>query len=176
MASGATTTVRQVGSALGIAVIGTVVTTETVRHAIGRITASATLAPAVKARAAAQVHALGANYQPLADVSRRVDSELSGIVAHAVSSASRSALLFAAMVVLLGTCASFLIPAQLGATHAEPTETAEPAETVETAEGLAPFLPAEPEAELLAPPPPLGGARIGASSNPLEETRDPNYL
>jgi MFS family permease len=143
VASGANTTVRQVGSALGIAVIGTVVTTVTVRQAIGRIATSTTLTPAVKARAVARVHALGANFQPLPNVSQRVESELSGIVARAVSSGAHSALLFATVVVLLGACCSFLIPANLGLI------TEEAAEATEIAEDLATFVPIEVEVALV---------------------------
>ena len=63
VASGANTTVRQVGSALGVAVIGTVLTVQTVSHAVQRIKASA-LPAALKAQAMAGVHALGSGYAP----------------------------------------------------------------------------------------------------------------
>jgi EmrB/QacA subfamily drug resistance transporter len=147
VASGANTTARQVGSALGIAVIGTVVSTETIRQAIGRITASATMTSALKARAVAQVHALGANYQPLPGVSPQDESELGRIVSHAVASGARTAMLFAAAVVLIGTCLSFLIPARLESATAE---------GIERAEEFAAFVPIDPEAELVAPPPGFG--------------------
>ena len=63
VASGANTTVRQVGSALGVAVIGTVLTVQTVSHAVQRIKAAA-LPAALKAQALAGVHALGSGYAP----------------------------------------------------------------------------------------------------------------
>ena len=63
VASGANTTVRQVGSALGVAVIGSLLTVQTVNHAVSRIK-GATLPAAVKAHAIAGVHASGANYAP----------------------------------------------------------------------------------------------------------------
>ena len=63
VASGANTTVRQVGSALGVAVIGSVLTVQTVSHAVQRIKAAA-LPAAVKAQAIAGVHARGSGYAP----------------------------------------------------------------------------------------------------------------
>ena len=56
VASGANTTVRQVGSALGVAVIGTVLTVQTVSHAVQHIKASS-LSAALQAQAIAGVHA-----------------------------------------------------------------------------------------------------------------------
>src|SRR6202022_2483217 len=41
VASGANTTVRQVGSALGVAVIGSLLSTQTVHHSVSRIKAAA---------------------------------------------------------------------------------------------------------------------------------------
>src|SRR5258708_36936768 len=61
VASGANTTVRQVGSALGVAVIGSLLTVQTVSHAVSRIK-GATLPATVKANAIAGVHASGANF------------------------------------------------------------------------------------------------------------------
>ena len=62
-ASGALTTVRQVGSALGVSVIGTLVTIRAVGAAISRIRA-ASLPAAVKARAIVAVHQVGPSYRP----------------------------------------------------------------------------------------------------------------
>ena len=65
VASGTNTTVRQVGSALGIAVIGTVVTTQTINHAVSAIASTPdACAPRCEPAAAVQVRALGANYRP----------------------------------------------------------------------------------------------------------------
>ena len=52
VASGANTTVRQVGSALGVAVIGSILTVQTVNHAVSRIIHSATLPAAGQGRRA----------------------------------------------------------------------------------------------------------------------------
>ncbi len=158
VASGTNTTVRQVGSALGIAVIGTVVTTQTINHAVDGIAANPTLRPAVRAAATTQVRALGANYQPSAALSHHVAATLSRILADSVSSATHDALLYAAAVVFLGGCLSWLIPSSAGrADHrAEP-----PADQAleEMAEELSAFVPLDPEAELLE-----GGAAHAAAA------------
>ena len=97
------------GSALGIAVIGTVVTVQTLNHATRGVRASA-LDAGAKAAAITRVHSMGANYTPAASRSPAAAKELSGIVAHAVSTASRDALLFAAGMLVIGTGLSLLIP------------------------------------------------------------------
>jgi MFS family permease len=109
VASGTNTTMRQVGSALGIAVIGTVVTTQTISHAASQISSS-TLAAGTKHDAIARVHALGANYSPSPANSPNVARTLSDAVARSVAIASHDAVLFAATVVILGTVVSLLIP------------------------------------------------------------------
>ena len=110
VASGANTTVRQVGSALGVAVIGSILTVQTVNHAVSRIIHSATLPAAVKAAAIAGVHAGGANYAPPANVSRASAAVLQSAVEHGVTSGTRLALTFALVVVAIGTIVSFLVP------------------------------------------------------------------
>ncbi len=109
VASGTNTTVRQVGTALGIAVIGTVVTTQTVSHAVRAIGRS-TLTPAVRTAAVARVHAMGASYAPAASSNPATARVLSAVVAGAVATASHDAVLFAAGVVTAGTLLSLLIP------------------------------------------------------------------
>ena len=66
-AAGANTTMRQVGSALGVAVIGALLTTQTTRHATSQLNRSA-LAASTKSEAIAGVHSLGANYSPRAGI------------------------------------------------------------------------------------------------------------
>jgi hypothetical protein len=100
---------RQVGSALGIAVLGTVVTTQTINHAVSRI-GRTTLSAATKRAAVARVHALGANYSPTAASPPAVAKALTDAVAHAVATASRDAILIAGAVVIVGTLLSLLIP------------------------------------------------------------------
>ena len=147
VASGTNTTVRQVGSALGIAVIGTVVTTQTVDHAVSAIAGTAALRPAVRAQAVVQVRALGANYEPAPGLSHQAAATLSRILAQSVSTATHDALLFAAAVVALGACLSWLIPSTIHR-HAPVQDPADQA-LEDMAEELAAFVPLDPEAELL---------------------------
>jgi len=109
VASGTNTTMRQVGSALGIAVLGTIVTTQTVNHAVRGIS-RLPLSAATTREAIARVHALGANYAPSSGTPPALASTLSGAVAKAVATASRDAVLFAAAVVIVGAALSLLIP------------------------------------------------------------------
>jgi EmrB/QacA subfamily drug resistance transporter len=101
-ASGANSTVRQVGSALGVAIIGSVLSTQIKRHAESAISATA-LPPALKARALKQVYrgGVGSSAAPPA-LQRAVES--------AVAAASRPSLLLAAGIVVVGAGLSFLIP------------------------------------------------------------------
>jgi predicted MFS family arabinose efflux permease len=110
VASGANTTVRQVGSALGVAVIGSILTVQTVNHAISRISSSG-LSATVKATAIAQVHLNGANYAPPGNASRATAAVLQSALEHGVTSGTRLALMFALVVVAIGTVVSFLVPA-----------------------------------------------------------------
>jgi EmrB/QacA subfamily drug resistance transporter len=100
-ASGANTTVRQMGAALGIAIIGTLLSTQMVRHATDAIRGS-TLAADVKARALEQLHASGVGFVP--------PESLTHAIENAVASGARPALLFASFVVTAGAVLSFLIP------------------------------------------------------------------
>ena len=135
VASGTNTTLRQVGSALGIAVIGTVVTAQTISRAASRIRGTA-LPPSTKQAAIARVHALGASYSPGAANRPAVARTLVDVVAHAVAAASQDAVLFAAVVVGLGTLMSLLIPK----VPLEPQ--------VPPAEELATLVPIDPELAL----------------------------
>jgi hypothetical protein len=117
------------------------------------------------------VHALGANYQPLPGVSGRVDAELRDIVARAVSSSSHLALLFAATVVLLGTCLSFLIPANLSPVTPDAADA-----TPETVEDLATFVPVEAGPSSSFPDRPLAPLQLELHRTRRKEIRDRNYL
>jgi MFS family permease len=108
-ASGANSTVRQIGNALGIAVVGTLLTTLTIRHAVDAINGAAELSPDVKARLVAGVRSGGVSFD-----GSSVGSETVASVRHALDAAvtagARPALFFAAGVVAIGTAVSFLIP------------------------------------------------------------------
>ncbi|HSS09851.1 MAG TPA: hypothetical protein VLL25_08210, partial [Acidimicrobiales bacterium] len=104
-----------------IAVIGTVVTTQTISHAVSGIGRS-TLTAGTKRDAIARVHALGASYSPAAVNRPAVAKTRSDIVARAVATASHDAVLFAAAVVVVGTLLSLLIPKLPLEPHVTPAE------------------------------------------------------
>ena len=118
-AGGANTTLRQVGSALGVAVIGALFTTQMIRHATSLLNHS-TLAAITKSDAIAGVHSLGANYAPRAGTSPADASIIQRAVEQGVVNGTRIALLFAFAVVALGGLFSFLIPNAKIAREAEP--------------------------------------------------------
>jgi EmrB/QacA subfamily drug resistance transporter len=144
VASGTNSTMRQVGSALGIAVIGTMVTTLTINNAVASLTRARALPTSLATRAASQIRALGANYRPPAGTSHAAEATLGHILRASVSSATHDALLFAVVVVGLGALLSFLIPSNLP-TLAPPESRA--------AEELGALLPLDAESEILAPAP-----------------------
>jgi EmrB/QacA subfamily drug resistance transporter len=133
VASGANTTVRQVGSALGVAVIGTVLTVQTVNHAVQTIKRAA-LPAALKAQALAGVHALGSGYAPPKTASPASAAVVRVAVEQGVLHGTRVALMFAFVVVGLGSLISLLIPSSRavlnagrhGADGFEPVEPLDP--------------------------------------------------
>jgi EmrB/QacA subfamily drug resistance transporter len=108
-ASGANTTVRQVGMALGVAIIGALLTAQTARHTIGRLSHAA-LPPGVKANAISGVHALGSNYVAPASFGARNQAIVQHALSAGVTSGTRFALVFAFAWVAAGAVVSFLIP------------------------------------------------------------------
>ena len=129
VASGANTTMRQVGAALGVAIIGSILTVQTLRSAVSRLTA-ADLPPTVRAHALAGVHVAGSGYVPPPGTAPHD----AGIVQHAlqlaVTSGTRLALAFAIVVVFCGCLLSFLIP-KIGAPVDERADTLEPLEPMD---------------------------------------------
>jgi EmrB/QacA subfamily drug resistance transporter len=125
VASGTNTTVRQVGAALGVAVIGSILAAQTLHQATRRI-ASAAIPTELKAKAIAGVHSFGSGYVPPASTPRHDAGVLQHLLQLSVTSATRIALVFAIVVVALGTLLSFLIPrvsaAELEADALEPVE------------------------------------------------------
>ncbi len=107
--SGANTTARQVGMALGVAVMGALLTAQTIRRATSELKVAA-LASDVKAHALSRIHALGTNFAPPPGASSRDLTTLRGILESSVGSGARFALVFAAVVVMIGAIVSFLIP------------------------------------------------------------------
>jgi EmrB/QacA subfamily drug resistance transporter len=144
VASGANATVRQVGSALGVAVIGSVLTVQTIRHTTSQIAGSTALRPGIKAQSIARVHELGANFAVPARALPREVAALEHALVTGVTDGTRPALLFAAAVVFLGTLLSLLIP---------PVAMHTPISAAEiTVDELAAFEPMVPDPQLLADP------------------------
>jgi EmrB/QacA subfamily drug resistance transporter len=129
VASGANTTVRQVGAALGVAVIGTLLAVQTLNQSISRVR-SATLAAGVKAQAIAGLHQYGTSYQAPASHGTRDEALLDHLLRTSVASATRFALVFAIVVVSLGALCSFLIP-QVPASAMGEVEKLEPVEPLD---------------------------------------------
>jgi EmrB/QacA subfamily drug resistance transporter len=129
VASGANTTVRQVGAALGVAMIGSLLSAQILSHSVTRIRAAA-LPAAVKVQALAGVHAQGAFYQPPASTSPHDTTILQHALRTSVAGGTRAALVFAACVVLLGAFVSFLIP-RVAAPTPKGTDDLEPLEPLD---------------------------------------------
>jgi len=112
-ASGANSTIRQVGSALGVSVIGALLSVRAISDATSRIRAAA-LPAALKAQAISGVHAAGSGYIP----ARSLPPAQAAIVRHAVEhglvTGTRVALIFAVSIIALGGLVSILIPSAPG--------------------------------------------------------------
>ncbi|MEY2463744.1 MAG: hypothetical protein QOH64_1882 [Acidimicrobiaceae bacterium] len=108
-ASGANTTVRQIGAALGIAIIGSLLSTQTIRNAIDRV-AGSTLPPGLKAQTIGQLHTSGVGFTPPSGISAADATTLRTTIESSIAAGARPALLFAAAVVSIGAALSLLIP------------------------------------------------------------------
>jgi hypothetical protein len=108
-ASGANTTVRQLGAALGIAVIGALLTSVTISHALQSVRTSR-LTGALKDAVERGLHTNGVNFAPPHGASLADIAELRHVVESSVAAGTRSALLFATVVVVIGAFVSLLIP------------------------------------------------------------------
>ncbi len=108
-ASGANTTTRQLGAALGIATIGGLLTSVTISHAISSVR-SASLPASLKASAGVGLHTNGVNFSAPRGTSLADIAELRHLLESSVAAGTRSALLFATVVVTIGAFVSLLIP------------------------------------------------------------------
>jgi EmrB/QacA subfamily drug resistance transporter len=137
-ASGANTTVRQIGSALGIATIGSLLSTQTTSNAVSRVQAS-TLAPGLRDAAASGIRAAGVGFRPPPGTSHRDAGVLSRILEQAIAHGARPSLVFATVVVSAGAALSFLIP-RLGPTTSpdvsDALETIDPVQRLEVFDAL----------------------------------------
>jgi EmrB/QacA subfamily drug resistance transporter len=108
-ASGANTTVRQLGAALGIAIIGSLLTSVTISHAVESVR-HASFPASLREPILAGLHRNGVNFRPPRGATVAELARLGHIVEDAVSSGTRTALLFAMVVVIIGAFVSLLIP------------------------------------------------------------------
>jgi predicted MFS family arabinose efflux permease len=151
VASGANTTVRQVGSGLGVAIIGSILTAQTVRQGVAAVSRATSLPPALRAEAISRLHALGPNFAPPAGASPADIAVLRRALTTGLADGTRPALFFAAGFVLIGALVSLLIP-RIG-----PPAKGEPAKVVAGTEAFEAFDTVDPEPE---PDTETGSARI----------------
>jgi hypothetical protein len=109
-ASGANSTVRMIGAAFGIAVSSSLLSSQTIRHAVDNLTAAAGLPPDVQARAVEQVRTSGVSFGPIPGLTESQSSTIASAVEHAVVSGAKAPLVFSAAIVLLASALSLLIP------------------------------------------------------------------
>jgi predicted MFS family arabinose efflux permease len=126
VASGTNTTVRQVGAALGIAVIGSLLNAQTIQHAVRAVDGVSGVSGRLRTATIAGIRAQGVNYVPGGEATRAQVTALTHAVRTSVVAGARPALLFAALVVGLGALLSLLIPAHGPVPAAEPAEGVEP--------------------------------------------------
>jgi len=110
VASGANSTARQVGLALGVAIIGSLLTSQTTRRAVAGVRAASALSPAVRLRTAALIRAEGVNFAPPAGTTARDLVTLNHVFLSAVGGGARVPLLFAAGAVAVAAAVSALLP------------------------------------------------------------------
>jgi EmrB/QacA subfamily drug resistance transporter len=123
VASGANSTVRQAGSALGVAMVGSLLTSQTIRHATTEV-ARAAIPSDLKARTLAQVRTGGI------DVGAHAPRALQHAIESAVAAAARPSLLLASGIVVVGAVLSFLIPpVDQRVVEPEPYDAFEPLDT-----------------------------------------------
>jgi hypothetical protein len=126
VASGANTTVRQVGAALGIAVIGSLLNAQAIHHAVRAVGTVSGISERLRASTVAGIRAQGVNYVPGSGATREQVAALTHAVRTSVVNGARPALFFAALVVALGALLSLLIPAHGPVPAAELPEGVEP--------------------------------------------------
>jgi hypothetical protein len=152
VASGTTSTVRQVGAALGIATISTILTSQSISQTAAYIRAS-DLSATVQEGAITALDRLGTSFAPPSGTGTADQSTLLAALAQGVTDAARPALLFGLGALALGLVFSLLMP--------RPPRRSEPAETdgdgdgaVELFESMAAV---EPLGEMLPERPPRSG-------------------
>jgi EmrB/QacA subfamily drug resistance transporter len=119
-ASGAAGMVRQVGTALGIALIGAIFVSQATSHVRHDLARSTTIPAAVKAQVLKGVSdGVGGGAPPGVDTHSAVGRQVAALVAHGVTEASKPAVAFAGAVVVSGALLSLLVP-NIPAEHGPP--------------------------------------------------------
>ncbi|WP_426571538.1 MFS transporter [Aquihabitans sp. McL0605] len=108
-ASGANTTVRMIGSALGIAIASSLLSTQTVRHAVDNVT-GAGLPGGVTSQTVAQIRSNGVSFSPRPGLSGGQFAKITSAMEQAVVSGARGPLIFGAIAVFIGAGLAWLIP------------------------------------------------------------------
>ena len=109
VASGANSTSRQAGAALGAAVMGSLIAVLTTNNAIDSVRAS-DLPVSVQDRAVETITAVGTGYRPDLQLPEAARSTLRSLMDQSLTSATKATLGFAAIVVFAGALLSLLIP------------------------------------------------------------------
>jgi EmrB/QacA subfamily drug resistance transporter len=109
VASGANSTARQLGAALGAAMMGSLVTVQTTSHAVDAVQAAA-LPAGLTDTAVNGIEAMGANWQIPAGATPEQAATLQRAFEQALTSGVRWALAWAALLVFGGALVSLLIP------------------------------------------------------------------
>lgn len=110
-ASGAAGMVRQVGTALGIALIGAIFVSQAASHVRHDLAADKTIPPLVREQVIAGVNeGIGGGAAPAGTTDSAIGQRVSKLVANGVAAASRPAVAFAGVVVTLGALISLLVP------------------------------------------------------------------
>jgi hypothetical protein len=151
VASGTNTTVRQVGAALGIATVSSILTQQTVNHAAANIRDSA-LPRNLQAQSIALLDRLGTSFSPPTGTRPRDAVTLIQAVADGVADAARPALLFALSTMVVALLLSSLIPRST-ALRRPPTGDEH---TTELLDALAIYEPVELPSDVALDPPPRG--------------------
>jgi uncharacterized protein GlcG (DUF336 family) len=109
VASAANTTARQVGAALGVAVMGAILSAETIRRATHSVSHTA-LSASVKAQSLAQIRSQGVSFVAPPGSAPRDAAVLGRTMTSSISDGARPALLFAAALAFIGALVALLIP------------------------------------------------------------------
>jgi hypothetical protein len=109
VASGASSTARQMGGAFGAAIIGSLITVQMTNRAAAALQSSS-LPAAIRDQAVAGVRGEGPNFSAPAHLSVTEAATIERIITQALATASRIGLFFAFVVVIIGAGLSLLIP------------------------------------------------------------------